>query len=78
VLARAIARIGTAVATPSGALAIGGPASRLERSGPAGITATRVARLLAPPAPLPLTARVTALGSALALLLVPTALLLGG
>jgi Zn-dependent protease with chaperone function len=69
VLARTVARIGTAVATPSGALAIGGPT---------GITAVRVARLLAPPAPLPLAARALAVGSALALLLVPTALLLGG
>ena len=64
-LARAIARFGTAVAVPGGALAIHG-----------GVTATRVARLLEPPRPLPWPVRVAVLASALALLLVPTALLL--
>jgi len=67
VLAQAIVRIGTAVAVPSGALAIHG-----------GVTATRVARLVDPPRPLPRAAKAAALASALALLLVPTLLLLTG
>lgn len=65
VLARTIARVGTAVAAPTGALAIQG-----------GVTATRVVRLVDPPRPLSPAARAGVLGAALALLLVPTALLL--
>lgn len=65
VLAAAIARIGSAIAVPSGALAIHG-----------GVTAARVARLIEPPRPLPPVARALALACALALLLVPTVLLL--
>jgi bla regulator protein blaR1 len=65
VLARAIARIGTAVAVPTGALAIDG-----------GVTAARVTRLIDAPRPLPPIGRAAALGCALALLLVPTVLLL--
>ena len=67
-LARAIARVGSAVAVPSGALAIA--------AADTGITALRVARLMEQPWPLPISARAGALAGALALLLVPTALLL--
>ncbi len=66
VLARAIARIGSATA-PAGALAIAANSP---------ITTVRVSRLMQRPQPLPLWARTAALGCGVALLLVPTALLL--
>jgi Zn-dependent protease with chaperone function len=68
VLARAIARVGSAVAVPGGALAIAATG--------VGITAIRVARLLEQPRPLSLWGRVVALGCSVALVLVPTGLLL--
>ncbi|WP_460868891.1 M48 family metalloprotease [Rhodococcus aerolatus] len=65
VLARAVvAAVGSAAAVPSGALAAG-----------AGSAELRVRRLLTPPEPLGVPGRALALAGALALLLVPTALL---